>query len=307
MRAGHHTPRTSCDGPGPRSFDNPKPTVEPGADRDGAPAAGAVRGAVRRYFARTLRARARALPRAELYRPAMVFAPHPDDETLGCGGTVALLRQAGVPVQIVVLTDGGTCHERLMAPGEMARRRASESLAAAKTLGIDERSLHLFGLADLRARRTVAEARCLDVLRRHRPELVLLPHRADVHAEHCLANAIVRRALARLERPPRILEYPVWLWHSWPWTPAWPRAPRRLAQYGLRSPRCAYHLLRDLRTVVDVAAVLPRKRAALACHRTQMSRIVPDPAWLTLEDVAGGEWLARFFTGEEFFHCIRTS
>src|SRR5687768_6580034 len=40
----------------------------------------------------------------ELGRSAMVFAPHPDDETLGCGGTILQKRRAGASMRIVFMT-----------------------------------------------------------------------------------------------------------------------------------------------------------------------------------------------------------
>ena len=59
-------------------------------------------------------------------RAAMVFAPHPDDETLGCGGTVVKLRRAGVDVHIVFMTDGRHSHDahtamRAAGPAHAAR------------------------------------------------------------------------------------------------------------------------------------------------------------------------------------------
>ena len=38
--------------------------------------------------------------------PVLVVAPHPDDETLGCGGAIAQLRSQGYPVQVLVISDG---------------------------------------------------------------------------------------------------------------------------------------------------------------------------------------------------------
>ncbi|RZK45444.1 MAG: hypothetical protein EOO59_21060 [Hymenobacter sp.] len=38
--------------------------------------------------------------------PTVVLVPHPDDEALGCGGLLALLRQAGQPVAAVLVSDG---------------------------------------------------------------------------------------------------------------------------------------------------------------------------------------------------------
>ena len=41
---------------------------------------------------------------------ACVFAPHPDDESLGCGGAIALLRNFELPVNIIVMSDGTLSH-----------------------------------------------------------------------------------------------------------------------------------------------------------------------------------------------------
>lgn len=38
--------------------------------------------------------------------PTLIVAPHPDDESLGCGGAIALLRQLGGAVKVLVVSDG---------------------------------------------------------------------------------------------------------------------------------------------------------------------------------------------------------
>ena len=57
----------------------------------------------------------------------MVLAPHPDDEVFGCGGAIASHVRAGVPLHVVILTDGSRFGE--------ASGRANESRAAAEVLG----------------------------------------------------------------------------------------------------------------------------------------------------------------------------
>jgi len=68
------------------------------------------RGSIREALERSLYGRARLMDAAALRRPALIVAPHQDDETLGCGGTIALKRRAGAEVCIVFLTDGSRSH-----------------------------------------------------------------------------------------------------------------------------------------------------------------------------------------------------
>jgi hypothetical protein len=48
--------------------------------------------------------------------------------------------------------------------------------------------------------------------------------------------------------------------------------------------------------------VLDQKRRALACHRSQTVRLVDDPGWLVLGDVAGGTYLDNLLADHEWFH-----
>src|SRR3989338_10183634 len=63
---------------------------------------------------------------------ALVFAPHPDDEALGCGGLLCAYKAAGIPVTAVIVTSGD--HGEHGKAG--ADVREQESRAAADFLGI---------------------------------------------------------------------------------------------------------------------------------------------------------------------------
>ena len=39
----------------------------------------------------------------------MVIAPHPDDETLGCGGTINKLSKLGKKIKVVFIAEGSSC------------------------------------------------------------------------------------------------------------------------------------------------------------------------------------------------------
>ena len=103
-------------------------------------------------------------------------------------------------------------------------------------------------------------------------------------------------------RPPRatLLEYPVWLWQQWPWCrPEHYQPGGRLDRWRLQWR--AARALDGFRTAVDVADVLDAKRAALAAHRSQTERLIDDPAWGVLADVADGEFLERLLVPTEIF------
>ena len=80
----------------------------------------------------------------------LVLAPHPDDETLACGGLMQAALAAGLAVRGIVVTDGEACFGA-MPPGDraaIAARRRAESVAAAKALSLPPTALKFWDLGD---------------------------------------------------------------------------------------------------------------------------------------------------------------
>ena len=75
---------------------------------------------------------------------ALVLAPHPDDESLGCGGLIAEACARGHPPVVAVLTDGTMSHPS--SPSHPAPRlkalREAEARAAVESLGLSPDRLH---------------------------------------------------------------------------------------------------------------------------------------------------------------------
>lgn len=89
----------------------------------------------------------------------LVVSPHPDDESLCCGGLISAARRAGAKVSIVWITNGDAFRwdamvvEKTLRPRaggflELARQRESEARGAAAILGVDAGSLFFLGYPD---------------------------------------------------------------------------------------------------------------------------------------------------------------
>jgi LmbE family N-acetylglucosaminyl deacetylase len=239
-------------------------------------------------------------------RPAMVFAPHQDDETLGCGGTIIKKRKSGAGVHLVFMCDGTHSHARLIKPAQLKEIRNREAVAAAQVLGLSAQDVSFLDFKEMKLAQFEEPAieRVTELLRLHRPEEVFVPYFDDVHVDHLATNRILHAALRRYGNAVTVNEYPVWFWSCWPWVSLHIRASKEAVKSFLRtvSSGVGFQGLRDFRCSVYVGDVLEQKRAALEEHKSQVTRLRPETAWPILSDVSDGEWLERFFQPYEVFH-----
>ncbi len=74
-------------------------------------------------------------------RSVLVVAAHPDDEVLGCGGTMRRLSESGVQVDVMFLSDGVSSRGDVVDPVELAERRAN-AVRASLILGAKQPTFH---------------------------------------------------------------------------------------------------------------------------------------------------------------------
>jgi LmbE family N-acetylglucosaminyl deacetylase len=71
---------------------------------------------------------------------ALVLSPHPDDESIGCGGTIGLMKAAGATVDVLFMTSGEAGHPE-PPKAELAKalleQRKKEAASACGVLGVD--------------------------------------------------------------------------------------------------------------------------------------------------------------------------
>ena len=238
---------------------------------------------------------------------AVVFAPHQDDECLGCGGTIILKRDAGSQVKIVFMTDGSTSHRRFMSEDELRQLRNDEAVRAAEKLGLGPADVQFLNFPDgrLSSCHETAVARVLAILKQHRPDEVFVPYRADGTTDHEATYRIVVEATQKSGLALRVCEYPIWLWNQWPWVPMPFGVSRETVKHLRRILQSGFGriVFKEFRSGVFVGDVLQRKRQALAQHRSQMTVMIDGVEWPTLSDVSNGEFLNCFFQEFEVFRC----
>jgi LmbE family N-acetylglucosaminyl deacetylase len=225
--------------------------------------------------------------------PCLVLAPHPDDETLGCGATIARKRAAGTPVRVIVAADGRSSHRSsVIGPDDLAARRAGEVVDACGVLGIDPDDVVQLGFEDESLDRrggALADAIAAELDAFDYGE-VRLPSGRDWHPDHRALRAALDRALSGRSTRPRVLEHPVWLWVHGPWDSD-PNGP-----WARRRPVSLFRGYVDRRhwptaELVRTEGFLGRKRRALLAHRSQTTNLTGEPGWEIFDEAFLADFL----------------
>jgi LmbE family N-acetylglucosaminyl deacetylase len=206
----------------------------------------------------------------------LILAPHPDDESIGCGGMVAKWISTGRKADIVVLTDGAAGFPRGDARkdhSQLAAQRKKEAQAAALKLGGPD--LHFLGFPDGRLIDHVAEAgaRLAEIIRQLKADVVALPFPADRHPDHTATSKAIGAALNALT------------------SDAWPNT---FLCYEVWSPLMA-------NTLIDISAFLETKSAAIAAHASQTAQFDYVGAALALNRYRGESGLNGMKYAEAFW------
>jgi len=144
---------------------------------------------------------------------AVVVSPHPDDETLGVGGLLWMLRRQGRAVVVVAVTDGESSHPATTTrtTADLARRRRDEQVAALAHLGIGMTDLVRLGLPDTAVFEHEADLADALVSLARADDWLIAPWEADGHRDHDAAGRAA--GLAADVGGVRLLRYPLWAWH----------------------------------------------------------------------------------------------
>ena len=233
-------------------------------------------------------ARAKPCDVAELSQgaPIVMMAPHPDDESLGCGALLAAAFQS-VGAHVVGVTDGRRSHPNSARyPGDaLATLRAQEMVEAVSRLGGGPDDVTMLGCGDSRIPKGEAlqpyAQRVADLCERLGARSLFVSTRADPHQDHVASEALARRVIA-LSPALALYTYPVW---------------------------SRYILEADLDPIASAPAYLlptepwrETKRSAIEAHRSQRGLIIDDdPDGFVLPE----DFVALFSESDEVYFDAR--
>ena len=204
----------------------------------------------------------------------LVIAAHPDDEVLGCGGTIARHADAGDQVQVLIVAEGATSRQQ-----KRDRNQASDELSylaqAAQRAGVilGASGVELLDLPDNR----LDSLDRLDLIKqieeriaRHQPQVVYVHHAGDVNIDHRRLHEAVVTACRPTPGQPvrRLLSFEVA--SSTEWQPPGSAPPFQPNWF------------------VDISSQWPRKREALEAYASEMR------PWPHARSIQAVEHLARW-------------
>lgn len=186
----------------------------------------------------------------------VVVSAHPDDETIGVGGTIAAASALGVPVVALLATRGEGSHpdSDVWSPAAVAQVRAAEWRTAIAALA-PQAQLVVGDLPD--GALADHEAELAALLRPHVDDatLLLAPWSADGHPDHDAAGRVAQQVAA--DEGVHVLHFPIWWWH---WS----------------TPQDAADLVRERAVVVRPGpAAVHAKHVALRAYPSQHTGLGP--------------------------------
>jgi LmbE family N-acetylglucosaminyl deacetylase len=191
----------------------------------------------------------------------VVIAPHPDDESLACGGLIAEACETRIPTRVLVLSDGTGSHPRSIAyPHQrLLKLREDETKEAVKRLGLDAGRLVFLRLRDRFVPSTgpAAEAAIEEIVqcvRSVEAKTLFVSWRHDPHCDHQAAYQMARAAQSQILGL-RLYEYTVW---------GWSLPPSTLVEALTDGFR------------IGIGRQRAKKQCAISAHRSQTTEMISD-------------------------------
>jgi N-acetylglucosamine malate deacetylase 1 len=205
----------------------------------------------------------------------MVFSPHPDDDLIGCGGSIAKHLKNGNEVTVVYLTSGdsgGLDYSKK----ELMKIREKEAKSALSCIGVK----NFIFLRNPDGYLEYNEDNVVEItklIRDKKPNIVYIPHREDAHKDHQTTNILVTEAVGRASAP-CFQEC-----GNKPWSVS------KVLGYEVWTPLASFQYIEDISEFIEL------KIKALSRHKSQVKAVKYDEAVRSLNKYRG-----LMFGGSEY-------
>jgi LmbE family N-acetylglucosaminyl deacetylase len=232
-----------------------------------------------------------------LKKSIIVFSPHPDDETLACGGTIAKKVKNEDVVSIVYMTDGRNALldkfgiSSHPSPQKLKEIRKKEAICAAKIMGISEENLIFFGYLDgkLKSIMNKVEKKTINILNDISPNEIYIPQPLEYNSDHSITNKIVKHTIQKIAFTPRIYQYPI----------AWSLPFSLLNRINTNLTLKLISSFNKWRIVsVDISKYLSIKKAAIMQYKSQFGIITKQQTKPVMDHLPMEHFLQK---NEKFF------
>lgn len=229
-------------------------------------------------------------------RSCVVLSPHPDDETIGMGATIARKINSGSRVVLVVATDGRYSQEsELITQEKLIEIRKNELNQAASILGISKSDIFFVDEIDTKINDSRLEEKFNEIIDSldFVPEEIMSTSWFDGHQDHQACAKIAKKVAE--ERSIVFRACPIYWWAQGPSRSHREKHSVLNRQLGKILDLKRAFLERGIK--VDAEEFSDKRKDALKCYESQISNISNEENWDTLDS----DWLATFDRRSEFF------
>ena len=214
----------------------------------------------------------------------LVIAPHPDDEILGCGGTMIKHIEAGDEVYVCIVTKG----MMPLFPLELVEKTRSEAKACHQHIGVKKTFFLDFPAVMIdKENRYELNGRILDVIKEIQPDEVYIPHWGDMQKDHQIVADACMVALRPKYEPKvkRIYSY------------------ETMSETAWNAPNVQNEFIPNV--FVDIADTLNRKIEALSFFKSQLSQFPDARSIEAVESLAKYRGALMHMKAAEAFMLLR--
>ncbi len=213
-------------------------------------------------------------------RHVMVFAPHPDDELVGCGGSMAKHIKLGNHVTVVYMTSGDAGNVKY-SKDELIKIREREAVNGLKVIGKCEPVFlrNMDGYLEANSENLI---KVVELIRKAKPEIVYIPHANEAHQDHKVTYDLVNKAITKARGN--------WFQEAKgePW------AVKTIFAYEV------YPLLGSVNYCEDITSYMDLKYTALKEHKSQTESVAYDDLARSI-----GRYRGILNSGTQYSECFQ--